>query len=598
MEKLLHSTYFRKRVSEKKSTLMLLFVLCVFVIMCLFYINTMPFYGNAFPDERTHYEANVKFIIDNHRLPVAGKDDIQYFKQLRDNTFGQVNSVYSYNIYPQLNYVISAIVAKTLNVLLGIPLEIASRYASLLWGIIFVIFLYKLLGLFNISYLTRGIITASIVWIPGIVHIASYTSQDIHSLAISSILFYTFLKLIKKYDRKSLLGFACSFGLLFSAKLNYIVYVPFIIIILLIKYLRHEYSHKQFWNGVFWVSLFTLLISGGWYIRNFFLYHDFTGQKFLLQTMAEYGPMGIAQNISINSVLFALNHDACNTLFNTFFAWFAEIGTLPYYMYFPLKILILLLLILMVYTCISKRDKNLFYSVCLTGILILFSVILVFVNACKYDYQMQGRYLYPIVVPSACLLAYFVSNYKRHEIWIIGFLTMVALLSFETIQTAIVRYVPYQINTVEVNNVEVGKSQYIQDSTLGNIIYFDIWQTIPINQNSLEAIVVKVGTFGKDYQIGNINFSIIDSEGNVLGERKESISMLVDNSEVIIKLDSILENSKGQSCVLHIWCENTNEDTQITLYASAYQTLNNGSLYIDDNEQPRQLYYKTLYAKN
>lgn len=165
MEKLLHSTYLKKRVIEKKSILMLLFVLCVFIIMCLFYINTIPFYGNAFPDERTHYEANVKFIIDNHRLPVAGKDDIQYFKQLRDNTFGQVNSVYSYNIYPQFNYVISAIVAKTLNVLLGIPLEIASRYASLLWGIIFVIFLYKLLGLFNISYLTRGIITASIVWI-------------------------------------------------------------------------------------------------------------------------------------------------------------------------------------------------------------------------------------------------------------------------------------------------------------------------------------------------------------------------------------------------------------------------------------------------
>ena len=593
----LYSIYFKKIVREKKSELLLLFILSIFVLMCLFYINTVPFYGNTFPDEKTHFEANVKFIIDNHRLPVSGKDDLQYFEQLRDNTFGQVNSIYSYNIYPQFNYIVSAIVAKTLNFFCKIPLEIASRYASLLWGIIFVVFLYKVLGLFNPSYLCRGTITAAIAWIPGIVHIASYTNQDIHSLAISSILFYTFLKLLKKYDRKSLLLFACAFELLFSAKLNYIIYVPFVLLILLIKYLRRDYSHKQFWVGVFIVSLFTVLISGGWYIRNFFLYNDFTGQKFLLQTMAEHGPMGITQNVSVNSLIFAINHDVCDTLFNTFFSWFVEIGTLPYYMYFPLKILFLILLILMLYTCISKRDKKLFWGVFVTGGLIVSSAILIFINACKYDYQMQGRYLYPIIVPFACLLIYFVEKYKVYKMWPIVFCAIVLILALETVKTGIIRYVPYQINTIEVNNVAVGKSQYIRDSTLGNIVYSDIKQVIPLDRNNFEAIAVGIGTYGISNQSGEINFSIYDSEGNVLGERKEPISTLVDNSEIIIKLNFPWKESKGQSCVLHIWCEGMSEDTQITLYASAYQTLNTGILYINDSEQPKQLYYKTLYTQ-
>ena len=577
---------------------MLLFVLCVFVIMCLFYINVVPFYNNSFPDEWAHFDANVRFIIENHRLPVSGKDDIWYFQQLKNNSFGQVNSIYSYNIYPQLNYIISAIMAIFLNTLFGIPVEIASRYASLLWGVLFVIFLYKVLKLLELPILSCGIITAAIAWIPGIVHIASYTNQDIHSLAISSILFYTFFKLLKIYNWTNLLKFACAFALVFSAKLNYVIYAPFIVAVLTIKYLRHEYSHKQFWKGTLCVSLATLLISGGWYIRNFYLYHDFTGQSFLLETMAQYGQLGIEQSISLDSAIYAIGMNCFDALFNSFFSRLLAIGTLPAYMYFSLKILLIFILILMVYTSISKKDKILFGGVFCICTLVIISVMMVFVNACKYDYQMEGRYLYPIIVPASCLLAYFTKRYSVHEIWNIVFLAIVLIFSFETFQMAIIRYVPYQIDTKEISDVDLGNSQYIQDSVLGNISNTNIKQVIPISRDNLEAIVVRIGTYGVVDQKGTIYFEVSDMEGNVLGERKESISMLVDNSEVIIKLDSILENSKGQSCVLHIWCENTNEDTQITLYASAYQTLNNGSLYIDDNEQPRQLYYKTLYAKN
>jgi hypothetical protein len=76
---------------------MLILLNALYAAAGLLWIILIP-YNNA-PDENTHFHYSVEFIIQNHRLPVWGVDDIERFR----------HALSSHNQMPALNYLVYAV---------------------------------------------------------------------------------------------------------------------------------------------------------------------------------------------------------------------------------------------------------------------------------------------------------------------------------------------------------------------------------------------------------------------------------------------------------------------------------------------------------
>lgn len=386
-------------IVQKK--LLLLLNLCFF-LLCITLAKTIPFIPNSVggPDELQH-QRNVTFLLEKHRLPVSGIDDKDSYSQCRDNEYGKVPCLYSYQVNPQFNYIVSASVAK-----LGAPLNVSilfgARLASVLWGMIFLNLVYLIARLY-LTYKKSLLITASIAFIPQIIFISSYVNQDIHSLAIASAVLYTsvsYLCLGRSYLRWP---FYLSVGAIFLAKYNYFI-IALIPAILLLRNYLHERNIKKLAIDVGLVGISSIVISSYWYIRNYILYNDVLGQSFVINEMAKYHSLGRELPLTdVHSYLILFQFDFFNALFKSFFANFGYLYIqLDESYYTVLKFLLCFALILLFVITSKKARLILALTISFTAI-VVFQVI---ANALTYDYQAQGRYVFAIIPVVVLAIAY------------------------------------------------------------------------------------------------------------------------------------------------------------------------------------------------
>lgn len=402
----------------------LLVMNAVFVTVCLLLIRSIPLTTNTIgaPDEYIHYGKNVQFIIENQRLPISGKDDIENLSKCRNNQYGRIPCVYSYQINPALNYITSATTA-TLAHALGQSYLVGARVASLLWGLIFINMTYLTTRLF-LSRKRSFVVTAVIGFIPQVVFISSYVNQDIHSLAIASLLVYFSLQYLYRKHVHARIPFYISFGLLFAAKYNYFIIALVPAFLLLHKLMKMGRRPVGVDIGCMFLS--SLILSGFWYIRNLLLYSDPLGQRFVVNEMAKYHPLGVATPfLEVGSYIQLFHYNFFNALFVSFFANFGYLYIqLADEYYAIIKAVLITVLIALLYYGNSKSRKLLLAAVAFTGL----AIAQVIYNSFSYDYQPQGRYLFVILPVIVVAVSYALGQIARTKSQIVSVL-MIVLLS-------------------------------------------------------------------------------------------------------------------------------------------------------------------------
>ena len=392
-------------MKKKNNTFILYLALLnlVFIVVVGFLIKILPF--NSAPDEQTHFQYNVNFILENNRLPVSGKDDLTAYQNCRDNKFGEIPCIISYTVYPGLNYIVSVVIVKLIPDSIPITIEKQARFASLLWGLIYlnslILGLKEILRNKNSFYAIVPIFS----FIPQVLYISAYLNQDIHSLAISALLGYTVIKLFKRINYFNILIFSTAIGLLFSTKYNYFIYLP--VICLFVGYMLYtrRLHKKQTLFLIFTTSLMSLMISGFWYIRNLILYHDPLGQSFMLNTMSQYHHLGSPLPINFNTFVLLTKLNFWNSSFNSFFALFGYMNLELPTAYLITKFTVILGIVIFVCLAFQLKNKKLNIIIFLTFTFCVSTLILHILNSIKYDMQPQGRYLFPIIIPIAYTLA-------------------------------------------------------------------------------------------------------------------------------------------------------------------------------------------------
>lgn len=407
----------------------------VFIVQVLFFMHLTPFAGpqrNGAPDEIRHYTYNVKYILEKHSLPVSGRDDLEAYNTCYDDSFGKIPCIVSYVVYPGYNYILSAGGAKA-GAAIGLSEITGARLVSLGWGLIFVNLAYFLAYRIIVDKKWAALTTASVALIPQVTFISSYVNQDVHSLAISMLLVLSIILLKEKITYGRIYFLLGSVGLVLISKYNYFIYLlpVFIFILWLIK--RHGIQ-KRFVIFAILSAPIALALPIIWYGRNYFLYHDFLGQNFMLTEMSKHHVLGKAHKLSLNTVAELGERNFLDYILRSFFAVFGYMTIYLKAFWYDLANTVLIYgSVFLIYDMFKKRDIYLIKILASWFVFYMAALMLLIYNSINFDYQPQGRYMFPILAPLILLFAYMLKQNKQiYGKYIIGSLALVICLIIQS----------------------------------------------------------------------------------------------------------------------------------------------------------------------
>lgn len=396
----------------------------LFLVTAWTWQNTIPF--NRAPDEFEHVHFNVEVILDQHRLPVSGVDDLAAYAATTTQSWGRVVSRYSYCIYPAFNYLLSAATAAIARDSLDWPVWRGARLASLAWGLLFLNALALALRQVTSGRWAPALAaTAAAALLPQVVFLASYTNADIHSLAASALLALALLNVWHQSHRFALLWLGLATGLILVAKYNYFILLSAPPLLLLALARRDHWTMRRLASALGQVVLVAGLFSGGWFIRNLLLYGDPLGQNFALRLMHRYAEPRAPLPITWNNLWLLLQLNFHGQTFESLLGRFDYmILRMPGLAYRVAEVVLgaaglggLLVLFL-------RRDKAAGRGLAALGALVFASLALHVYNSMVNDYQPQGRYLFPVLVPCALYCGWIASRHPA----LLRALALVALL--------------------------------------------------------------------------------------------------------------------------------------------------------------------------
>lgn len=379
----------------------------VFMLICFVYYLSWNFAQgiNYAPDEAMRMDVTL-FMLEHNRLPVGD--------ELIHPIWG-----FSYAHMPTVLcnalgfFCVKLALPFTTNTL---HLYYAARMVSVLAGVGTVYFLIKSSKLLFSSN-TRWIFIVLVSFIPQFAFLSSYVNNDSLAVFGSSAIFYAWAYVIKnKWDYKiaSVLVFGMSVCALsyYNSYAWILVSIPFCII----TYLK---QNPKDYKGMFklggFVTAATLIIICYPFIRHQILYGDFLG----LSTGAEFGEifaqpgMKPSERLSLKErgvglwdMLFGKTYKWVSKTFESFFGLFGYMefrSPSVVYEFYKLffvagaaSLLCALILNLLKKEKISRSTVLLF--VCLALVTVI-TVALSVYRSYTDDFQPQGRYCYPAVIP-------------------------------------------------------------------------------------------------------------------------------------------------------------------------------------------------------
>ena len=368
----------------------------------------IPF--NEGNDEYVHYQ-QVRFIYDALRLPVFGPEQDLFV----------CNYGIHYAAFPGLNYILSALW------MLIVPAApehqyIVARLTSVFCGTITVAVGWLVAGkLFpGRPAVTLGV-PVFLAFLPGFVFISVYVNSDAYTAFTASLVLYALLMGTERcWDGKSSLLLGLAVGLVALGKYNGYAVIPVAALFIL-------WTMRQNIRGIlriFFISAITAFaVCGWWFVRSYYLYGDVlgsgdTGQAGEILGWTERSLK--AQGLDAWEAV--VQTDWLSWLFKSFWGVFGHMNVLlPVVFYWLAAIFTVFMFYVLARRFITQVLKGRQYSATIPGktlfvyVLFIFLLLGLVVYACyNNDYQPQGRYLYPAIVPVSLFMVLGLDIFTRN----------------------------------------------------------------------------------------------------------------------------------------------------------------------------------------
>ena len=399
----------RKFLSNEK-LLRILFILACFIILFI-WAYKQPF--NSSPDEKMRY-VMPKYIYDNGTLPRADDPTIV------DEKYG-----HSYAGRPMLSYFISVFFMKicALFSTSEFALLMAARMGSIACGVGFIFYVMKIADELFTERGTRWLFMILTCLWPQCAFMFTYVNCDSLALFSIAMLIYYWIRGAKtSWKISSCIGLGIGLAIGMQSYYNMYGYVLCSAVFFILYHIfaddSKEKYRKMFAKG-FLIALIVFALAGWFFIRNAILYDgDFLGNKITLQMGNTYGAYGARpMDQSANSLARLRTAEgiirwillSCRSFIGCF--GYMSIS-LKWWMYviYCVEILAGLTGIIFLFkkTKAATSDTvNTFsgyslWSGCLAASCLL--TLLLDIYYTTLDYQPQGRYLLPALIPFTYLL--------------------------------------------------------------------------------------------------------------------------------------------------------------------------------------------------
>lgn len=382
-------------------------ILIVAFISMAFFVHTQPF-GDG-PDEINRYKV-VSYIQNHGTLPVGDAPEVII------DGYGA-----SYAFQPMLTYMIDGYL---LRILSPFSLEfstelVIARYVNVLFGLIAAWYVVKISRLLFEDKLVSYLYAMAIIFLPQNLFIHTYVNTDSMGLLSIAVMFYSLLLGYKNdFDLKNNIRLAIGISL---CLLSYYNCYGFIVVVFFAYIALFLLNRKPglFKNGLV-VATVTIALSAWWFIRNAILYHGdvfaltarkvcavATGNQAFLETLANTPKV---QGLSLFEMVFYT--DYYTLVWKSFIAMFGPMRIPTYhYVYMGYKWIIILCLIgLVIPKSVSALKaytrKNIIVLMVSMIVSIIIPVCLALTYSYSSDFQPQGRYYLPMLLPFAFFMVY------------------------------------------------------------------------------------------------------------------------------------------------------------------------------------------------
>lgn len=257
------------KIENKKQTYGLLLVLAGVFIFYTFWAVIQPF--GVSPDESMRYDV-VRYMVEHMKIPDGRAEEI------RSSIWG-----ISYAYFPILPYMIMAIPAKIASLFTDSILiqVIASRMVNVCAGTIMAMFVWKI-ARESFEGKFRWLFFSLITFLPGLVFLHSYVNTDSMALMGISWIVYLWIMVLKHgwdFNRCIQMGFAISVCTLsYYNSYGFILCTIIFFITTMIIFQNGKFDYKLFFSRGCIIAAIVLLLCAWWFIRNYILYDgDFLG---------------------------------------------------------------------------------------------------------------------------------------------------------------------------------------------------------------------------------------------------------------------------------------------------------------------------------
>jgi len=408
----------KKRLSAEHIRVLVM-LLTLFICMMTF-AAVQPF-GDG-PDEINRFKL-VEYIYNHGTLPVGDDPEV-----LIDGYGG------SYAFQPMLTYIIDGYLLRALRVLEP-TLEMRvfiSRLVNIFIGLLTAVYVKKLSDYLFENKKTAWAFTLAVVFLPQNLFIHTYVNTDSMGLLSIAIVLYALVKGMRNdFDKNSCITLAV--GIILCALSYYNCYGIVVCAILLFALYFFKkfrvasdstqnlpvYDYRSFLRKGIFISIIVLVGIAWWFIRNAILYDgDFLAMEARALCAAETSIESLNpltretyQKMGVPLMEMVFGTDYFTLVWKSFIAMFGPM-LIPthHYIYMAFRDLFFVALIGLlipkkssVLTWTNKCSKWLMHGIMALAIVI--PVVLALTYSYGYDFQPQGRYYLPMVVPFMYFLA-------------------------------------------------------------------------------------------------------------------------------------------------------------------------------------------------
>ena len=399
-----------KKLNEKH--VQIIYIIFITAVAITF-ATLMPI--SAGPDEGMKMDI-CKYVAEHNSLPHGGDEAV------RNPLWG-----ISYGFTPILSYIFGGIFMKITGIFTQDihALYVSARLVSCLCYCLMSIFVIKIGDKVFKNKFYKWIFISLTTMLPQVLFIGSYINNDSLALLSIAIIVYSWIIAIEtKWNIKSCILLAIGVGLCALSYYNAYGYILISIIFFLVHNIINKTNIKELIKKGILISIITLAISGWWFVRSYIIYDgDFLGLNITEEYAEKYAKEELKpsnrktpQNTGMSLYKMLIEQEWIQQTVESFIAIYGGMEIrMPLYTYATFLLLFLIGFVGYLMKMFKKgfwkqMDPNKKILLFAFVFNIIIPIALSFYYSYFSDFQPQGRYIMPMLIPFMCFITLGIEN--------------------------------------------------------------------------------------------------------------------------------------------------------------------------------------------